>query len=320
MPPATDRRGLLLDIGGVVHATGIDLVGRLAEREPAMQPVLDRIGGVGSDSDELWQQMLRRQVSERQYWAQRAAELGAAVGQTWDTRAMMRQFYELPRQDWLRGEMVDLMVAAKAAGLRVGALTNDMTAFHGADWVDQQEHLKLFDVIVDASLTGVMKPDPEAFRMGAEALGLPAEQIVFLDDMPWNVEGALEAGLIAVRVPWDDPRQAIDTARELLGLPARGLLRTTFREQACHSSASTLWKGARRRRSASCTAGSPRWSRRSWRRRSSGSAPISRSSRRRAGASAVCRPTSRGVTRLRPDAWRPRHAGRMPYSTARDRR
>ena len=48
MPPA---RGLLLDIGGVVHATGLDLVARLAEREPAMQLVLDRIGGVGSDGD-----------------------------------------------------------------------------------------------------------------------------------------------------------------------------------------------------------------------------------------------------------------------------
>ena len=87
--------------------------------------------------------------------------------------------------------------------------------------MDQQEHLKLFDVIVDASLTGVMKPDPQAFRLGAEALGLAAEQIVFLDDMPWNVEGARQAGMIAVRVPWDDPGQAIDTARELLGLPSR---------------------------------------------------------------------------------------------------
>jgi putative hydrolase of the HAD superfamily len=224
MPPAADPpRGLLLDIGGVVHATGIHLVGRLAEREPAMGPVLDRIGGIAGARDELWQQMLRRQVSERQYWAQRAAELGAAMGETWDTRAMMRKMYELPAQDWLRAEMVDLMAATKAAGLRLGALTNDMTAFHGPDWVDQQEHLKLFDVIVDASLTGVLKPDPRAFRQGAEALGLPAEQIVFLDDMPWNVEGARQAGMTAVRVPWDDYGQAIDTARELLGLPARGL-------------------------------------------------------------------------------------------------
>ena len=225
-PPAAEAdepglRGLLLDIGGVVHSTAMHLVGQLAEQEPGMRPVLERIGGIASDRDELWQQMLRRQVTERQYWAQRAAEFGAAVGETWDTRDMMHRLYELPQRDWLRAEMVDLMTEAKAAGLRLGALTNDMTAFHGPGWVERQEHLKLFDVIVDASLTGVMKPDPRAFGQGAEALGLPAERIVFLDDMPWNVEGARRAGMAAVRVPWEDPGPAIDTARTLLRLPPR---------------------------------------------------------------------------------------------------
>ena len=223
MPPASPPGGLLLDIGGVVHATGIHLVGRLAEAEPAMRPVLERIGGVASEKDELWQQMLRHEITERRYWAQRAAELGAAVGETWDTRAMMVRMYELPQQDWLRGEMVDLMADTRAAGLRLGALTNDMTDFHGAEWVARQEHLKLFDVIIDAGLLGILKPDPRAFGRAAGELGLAAEQIVFLDDMPANVEGARRAGLIAVRVPWDDPGPAIDTARELLGLPARRL-------------------------------------------------------------------------------------------------
>ena len=229
MPPVSEYRGpaagrlsgLLLDIGGVVHSTGVHLVGRLAEREPAMQPVIEQIGGIASDRDELWQQMLRRQLTEREYWAQRAAEFGAAVGETWDTRALMDRFYELPEHEWLCAETIELMTDAKAAGLRVGALTNDMTAFHGPDGWRRQEHLKLFDVIVDASLTGVMKPDPRAFRDGAEALGLPAEQIVFLDDMPWNAEGARQAGMTAVRVPWDDPAPAIDTARELLRLGPR---------------------------------------------------------------------------------------------------
>jgi putative hydrolase of the HAD superfamily len=226
MPPAAEPRGLaagrlaglLLDIGGVVHNTGVRMVRRLAEREPAMRPVIEKIGGIASDRDELWQQMLRRQIGEREYWAQRAAELGAAVGEIWDTRALMDRFYGLPVHEWLCAGTIGLMTDARAAGLRLGALTNDMTAFHGAEWVARQEHLKLFDVIVDASLTGVMKPDPRAFRGGAEALALPAEQIVFLDDMPWNVEGARQAGMTAIRVPWDDPAPAIDTARELLRL------------------------------------------------------------------------------------------------------
>src|SRR5207248_4573790 len=140
-----------LDIGGVVHSTAMHLVGRLAETEPAMNPVLERIGGIASDGDELWQQMLRRQLTEREYWAQRAAEFGAAVGESWDTRAMMQRLYELPARDWLCAETIDLMTDVKAAGLRLGALTNDLAAFHGPGWVERQEHLKLFDIIVDAS-------------------------------------------------------------------------------------------------------------------------------------------------------------------------
>jgi len=217
-PPEGTYQGLLLDIGGVVHRTSMYLAGRLAETEPSLRPVLDRIGGLGTDRDELWQLMLDRQLSEREYWAQRAAEFGAAVGESWDTRALINKLYDRPERDYLSAPTIDLMTDVKAAGLRLGALTNDLAAFHGPGWVERQEHLKLFDIIVDASLTGVLKPDPRAFASGAEALGLPAEQIVFLDDMPWNVEGARQAGLKAVRVPWDDPRPAIDTARELLGL------------------------------------------------------------------------------------------------------
>lgn len=220
-PPEGTYQGLLLDIGGVVHRTSMHLAGRLAETEPALRPVLDRIGGLGTDRDELWQRLLSRQVSEREYWAQRAAEFGAAVGETWDTQALINRLYDRPERDYLCAETIDLMTDVKAAGLRLGALTNDLAAFHGPGWVERQEHLKLFDIIVDASLTGVLKPDPRAFASGAEALGLPADQIVFLDDMPWNVEGARQAGLHAVRVPWDDPRPAIDTARDLLGLGPR---------------------------------------------------------------------------------------------------
>jgi putative hydrolase of the HAD superfamily len=205
----------------VLHESAGRLVGRYAEREPAVRTVLDRIGGITSERDELWQRMLRREVTERDYWAQRATELGAALGERWDTRVMIDRLYQLPRAEWLRADMIALMTDTRKAGLPLGALTNDMAAFHGQDWVDRQDYLELFDVFIDASVTGVLKPDPRAFRSAAEALGLPPDQVVFLDDMPGNVEGARAVGMTAIRVPWDDPAPAIDTARDLLGLPAR---------------------------------------------------------------------------------------------------
>jgi hypothetical protein len=48
---AEPGRGLLLDIGGVVVDTGLHLVARLAQREPAIRPLLDRIGELGSERD-----------------------------------------------------------------------------------------------------------------------------------------------------------------------------------------------------------------------------------------------------------------------------
>ena len=53
MPPVSEYRGpaagrlagLLLDIGGVVHSTGVRMVERLAETEPAMRPVSRRSAG-----------------------------------------------------------------------------------------------------------------------------------------------------------------------------------------------------------------------------------------------------------------------------------
>jgi putative hydrolase of the HAD superfamily len=212
--PGARQKGLLLDIGGVVLTGGPILVNRWAAREPALAP----IGRVAGPEDDLWHRMLRREVSERAYWETRAGEIGAALGQAWTTRDLMNLLYSRPREEWLNAVTVDLMRDVKAAGLPLAALTNDMRDFHGQEWVDQQDWVKLFDTVVDASVTGVMKPAPEAFAAGAAAIGLPPGDVVYLDDMPWNVEGALAAGLDARRVEHDDPGAAADWARERLGL------------------------------------------------------------------------------------------------------
>jgi putative hydrolase of the HAD superfamily len=217
-------KGLLLDIGGVVLQNGAYLVNCLAQREPRLEPYLARVSastGIAGAGDDLWQQMLRHEVTERAYWAQRARELGRELGQTWDTRSMITALYAMPREQWLVEPVVDLMRDAKAAGLPLGALTNDLTDFHGAEWVSGQDWVQLFDAVVDASLTGVMKPAPGAYQAGADALGLAPQEIVYLDDMPWNVAGGLRAGLQAIEVRYADPGEAVAEARSRLGLPVR---------------------------------------------------------------------------------------------------
>ncbi len=223
-PDGGGPSGLLLDVGGVVLEAGPVLVNRLAEDEPAVARVVGPLGGVAGPGDDLWQQMLAGEVTERAYWARRGGELAAALGLDaahGATRALMERLYAGPPSAWLRAGTLELMVDVKAAGLRLGALTNDMADFHGDAWVAEQRWVDLFDAVVDASRTGVLKPDPRAFLAGAQALGLPPHEIVYLDDMPWNVDGALAAGLRAVRMPHGDATAALAQVRAALGLVAQ---------------------------------------------------------------------------------------------------
>ena len=41
---------------------------------------------------------------------------------------------------------------------------------------------KYFDTIVESSVVGIRKPDPQLFTLGVEAIGLPAEEIVVIGD------------------------------------------------------------------------------------------------------------------------------------------
>lgn len=189
----------------------------LARQDPRLAAEIARLG-VATARDDLWQEMLAHEVTERAYWSRRAGELGAAVGEQWDTRNMINRIYDSPPEDWLVPDVNELMRDAKAAGVPLGALTNDLEDFHGREWVEGQDWLKVFDVIVDASITKILKPDPRAYALGAEAIGVAPEQIVYLDDMPWNIAGGVAAGLQAIQVGHDDPAPAVAEARRRLGL------------------------------------------------------------------------------------------------------
>lgn len=46
---------------------------------------------------------------------------------------------------------------------------------------------------------GLRKPSPEAYAAAVAHLGLPPSRLIFVDDRQANVEGALAAGIPAIR-------------------------------------------------------------------------------------------------------------------------
>ncbi len=87
----------VLDIGGVVLRNGRELVRGSADDEPGVADYVERLDFAGP-GDELWQRMLRHEVTERAYWAQRAGEIGQLLGHDdWSTYDLITWLYHRPR-------------------------------------------------------------------------------------------------------------------------------------------------------------------------------------------------------------------------------
>lgn len=212
-------RALLLDLGGTVFRSGSEMLALLGDAEPATRDVVARRGPLGPETDDLWDKMIRSEITEREYWQYRSDEVGAALGRPgWPIQEFMHTLYGLAGDGIIRPAAAELMAEAKAAGHPVGVLTNDLRAFHGDTAMAAHPVLADVDALVDASVTGVLKPDPRAYALGAAALGHDPSDIVFVDDMPWNVRGAREAGMVALELDLTDPDAVWPQARAALGL------------------------------------------------------------------------------------------------------
>ncbi len=113
---------------------------------------------------------------------------------------------------------LDIVSKTKAAGARVGILSNELELFYGRETIDNLDILKQMDCLIDATHTHILKPDPRAYALGVEAMGLPACEIVFVDDQARNIEGARKAGLAAVHFDVTRPGESFAEAELLLGL------------------------------------------------------------------------------------------------------
>ena len=188
-------RALILDFGGVVTRTLFethDITERALGRQPG---TLTWRGPFDPAGDPLWTRMQAREISERDYWMERTRETGRLVGEDWtDMKTFVQRARGAEAELVLRPEARDTILAARAAGLKLAILSNELDLFYGADFRDRLALLGLFDVVTDATYTHILKPDPRAYAAVTDGLQLSAADCVFVDDQPRNVAGAVAAG------------------------------------------------------------------------------------------------------------------------------
>ena len=91
------------------------------------------------------------------------------------------------------------MKQLKAKGYRIGILTNMPPSFAVRFKKVFADFLAVADAVVISGEEGMFKPQRRIYELLRERIGLPAEELCFVDDVEGNCEGARRAGWHAVR-------------------------------------------------------------------------------------------------------------------------
>lgn len=216
---ARPPKALILDFGGVISRTLFETHDLSEQALGLPAGSLTWQGPFAPESDPLWQAMQADEITERAYWKARTKEVGQLLGADWSE---MSDFVRAARgadpDAVIRPEFRTAIAACKAAGIRLAVLSNELDLFYGADFREKLPFLADFEVIIDATYTGILKPDPRAYEAVLDALALPASACVFVDDQMRNIKGAEALGLPAVHFDVMDPTQSYSEALRLLDL------------------------------------------------------------------------------------------------------
>ena len=178
--PANDWSG---EIGAATGLAGPELEKFLDDVSAAEQPVLD-----GSEPF--------------------AVPL-AGVIERWDLPVRAGDLLDVWQHLTVDAGMLEAVERLRAEGLACAIATNQHR--ERAVYLRRElDYERLFDPMFISAEIGFAKPDPAYFRYAVEHLGLPAGQILFVDDVQANVDSARSVGLVAEHFAKDAGRPELD--------------------------------------------------------------------------------------------------------------
>jgi putative hydrolase of the HAD superfamily len=208
---------VVFDLGGVLTESPMTAFAAYEEEVGLPPGLIRRLNSTDPDAN-AWARFERNELDVAGFSAAFEAEALAAGHRVEAARVL----------DALRGELRPAMVAAvrqlRAAGLPLALLSNNVAPMQRSGALG--ELLGLFDAIVESSVEGVRKPEPEIYRRAlarlSEAVGRPiqATDCAYLDDLGINLKPARALGFATIKVV--DPAVALAELSELVGFPLDG--------------------------------------------------------------------------------------------------
>jgi putative hydrolase of the HAD superfamily len=205
---------VVFDLGGVITESPLHAF-TAYEREAGLpEGLIRRLNSTDPDTN-AWARYERNELDVAGFSAAFEQEALAAGHRVEAARVL----------EALRGELRPEMVAAvrrlKDAGLPLGLLSNNVAPMERTG--DLGELLALFDAIVESSVEGVRKPEPEIYQRALTRLSaavgreITADDCAYLDDLGINLKPARAQGFATIKVV--EPAAALAELSELVGFP-----------------------------------------------------------------------------------------------------
>lgn len=198
---------VLFDFGGVVLTSPLEAFDAYEQRQGLPPGVIRRINTTDPDGN-AWAKLERGEVDADGFADLFRAEATAA-GAEIDPYAILALLAGEPRP-----VMVEALRRLRAAGLPVGLLTNNIAPLPRDG--ELGEVLALFDAVVESSVEGIRKPEPEIYRRALAELGTTPDSCAYLDDLGVNLKPARALGMHTIKVT--DPDVALRELSEITGV------------------------------------------------------------------------------------------------------
>ena len=177
-------KAIIFDFGRVITVQKPLSLFRSYEIELGLNP--DTINSIMFDS-QAWQDALLGRKTTEEFWHLIGPELGL------NTADEVNRFLRRYHADEAINEAVLDLIRKLCGRYKLAILSNappDLTRWL-ADW----EMRDLFEVVFCSGDEGMIKPDPAAFKLTLERLGVEPGEAVFIDDTPEHVEAARKLGI-----------------------------------------------------------------------------------------------------------------------------
>lgn len=184
-PIAIPDRVVVFDYGEVISVSPTEADKRIVEELAGVDPeaLWPRYWATRDDLD-------RGTIGTTQYWSDIARDLGVS----WSP-ARIHEIWLADFRSWLSvaPAVFEILTDLRAGGTRTALLSNAGPDFGGAFRFSPLGGL--FDHFFVSGELLLLKPEPSIYEHVADALGLAAGQMVFIDNKEINVRGAESLGI-----------------------------------------------------------------------------------------------------------------------------